>query len=117
MVFRLSPGNSHDTHEKRKLIESIYHKNNSYLLVDGSYKDNKTIDLAKDHGFYPVVPPKKNRKLPWLYDKQLYKQRNLIKRFFIRLKPFRKVFTRYDKLDPIFISIISLACIFDLFFM
>ena len=81
--------------------------------MDRAYEDDKTIALAKAHGFHPVVPPKKNRKLPWLYDKQLYKQRNLIERFFLRLKRFRKVFTRYDKLDSIFISTISLAFIFD----
>ena len=60
---------------------------------------------------------KKNRKLPWNYDKHLYKQRNNIERYFLRLKCFRKVVTRYDKLDSIFISTISLAFIFDLLFM
>lgn len=85
--------------------------------MDRAYEDDKTIALAKAHGFRPVVFPKKNRKLLWLYDKQLYKQQNLIKRFFIRLKPFRKVFTRYDKLDSISISTISLAFIFDSLFM
>ena len=85
--------------------------------MDRAYEDDKTIALTKAHCFHPVVPPKKNRKLPWLYDKKLYKQRNLIERFFLRLKPFRKVFTRYDKLDSIFISTISLAFIFDSLFM
>ena len=110
VVFRLSPGNSHDAPEGRKLIESIYPKNNNYVLMDRAYEDDKTIALAKAHVFHPVVPPKKNRKLPWLYDKQLYKQRNLIERFFLRLKRFRKVFTRYDKLDSIFIP--SLSCFY-----
>ena len=63
---------------KKKMIGLIYPKNNNYLLVDRAYEDDKTIALAKSHGFHPVVPPKKNRKLPWFYDKQLYKQRNLI---------------------------------------
>ena len=85
--------------------------------MDRAYEDDKTVTLAKAHGFHPVVPPKKNRKLPWLYDNQLYKQRNLIERFFLRLKPFRKVFTRYNKLDSIFISTISLDFIFDSLFM
>ena len=76
--------------------------------MDRAYEDDKTIALAKAHGFHAVVPPKKNRKLPWLYDKQLYKQRNIIERYFLRLKRFRKVFTHYDKLDFIFISTIPL---------
>ena len=75
-------------------IESIYPKNNSYLLMDRAYEYDRTIALVKAHGFYPVVSPKKNRKLSWLYDKQLYKQRNIIERYFFRLKRVRKVFTR-----------------------
>ena len=59
MVFRLSPGNSHDTPEGRKLIESIYSKNNNYLLMDRAYEDDKTLALGKNHGFKTVIPPKK----------------------------------------------------------
>ena len=73
LVFRLSPGNFHDTPEGRKLIESIYSKNNSYFLVDRAYEGDRTIALARAHGFHAAVPPKKNHKSPWLYDKQLYK--------------------------------------------
>ena len=60
-VFRLSPGNSHDAPEGRKLIESIYSKNNNYLLMDRAYEDDKALALAlaKNHGFKTVVPPKK----------------------------------------------------------
>ena len=57
MVFRLSPGNSHDTPEERKLIESIYSKNNNYLLMDRAYEDDKT--LAKNHGFPQLFHLKK----------------------------------------------------------
>ena len=84
--------------------------------MDKAYEDNKTLALLEDHGFKIVIPPKKNRKLSWSYDKHLYKHRNIIERYFLRLKRFRKAFTRYDKLDSIFISTISLAFIFDLLF-
>ena len=59
VVFRLSPGNAHDAPDGRKLIESIYSKNNNYLLMDRAYEDDKTLDLAKNHGFKTVVLPKK----------------------------------------------------------
>ena len=59
VVFRLSPGHSYDDPEERKLIESIYSKNNNYLLMDRAYEDDKTLALAKTHGFKTVVPPKK----------------------------------------------------------
>ena len=84
--------------------------------MDKAYEGDKTMTLAETHGFHIVASTKKNRKLPWLYDKQLYKQRNIIERYFLRLKRFRKVFTRYDKLDSIFILTISLAFISDLLF-
>ena len=85
--------------------------------MDRAYEDNKTRALAKEHGFNVVVPPKKNRKDPWEYDKELYKKRNQVERYFLRIKRFRKVFTRYDKLDSIFLSVIMLAMIFDALFM
>ena len=78
-------------------------------MIDRAYEDNKTLALSEAHGFHAVIHPKKNRKSHWLYDKQLYKQRNIIERYFLCLKRFRKVFTRYDKLDAIFISAISLS--------
>lgn len=82
-------------------------------MADKTYEDNMTRKLSKKQGFIFVVPPKKNRKKQWKYDRELYKRRNEIERYFCRLKRFRKVFTRYDKLDIIFVSIIQLAMIFD----
>ena len=117
VILHLSPGNPYDASEEGKLIEFTCSKNNNYLLMDRAYEDDKTLALAKSYGFRTVVPPKKNRKLPWSFDKQLYKQRNNIERHFLRLIHLRKVFARYDKLDFIFISTISLTFIFDLLFM
>ena len=95
----------------------IYSEDDHDLLMDRAYEDNKTRALAEEHGFNVVVPPKKNRKDPWEYDKELYKKRNQVERYFLRIKRFRKVFTRYDKLDSIFLSVIMLAMIFDALFM
>lgn len=81
--------------------------------MDRAYEDEATRQAAFNSGFVPVVPPKKSRKSPWEYDKELYKRRNEIERYFLRLKRFRKVFTRYDKLDIIFLAVISLAMILD----
>ena len=81
--------------------------------MDRAYEDDRTRALAVHQGFIPVVPPKKNRKEPWDDDKELCKRRNEIERYFLRIKRFRKVFTRYDKLDIIYSSVISLAMIFD----
>jgi len=54
-----------------------------------------------------------NHKNPWKYDKTLYKSRNQIERLFRRIKRFRRIFTRYDKLDIMFVTFIFLALIVD----
>ena len=91
----------------------MYSQDMHILIADRAYEDKQTRTIMKEQGFIPVIPPKKNRKQRWEYDKELYKRRNEIERYFCRLKSFRKVFTRYDKLDIMFISVIRLAMIFD----
>ena len=60
-----------------------------------------------------MVPPKKNRAHPWEYDREIYKRRNEVERLFRRLKGFRRIFTRYDKLDALFLGFIVFVLIFD----
>ena len=81
--------------------------------MDRAYEDDATRALAAEHGFIPVVPPKRNRKEPWEYDKELYKRRNEVERYFLRIKRFRRVFTRYDKLDVLYRNVILTAMILD----
>ena len=81
--------------------------------MDRAYEDDDTRTKAMENGYVPIVPPKRNRKEPWQYDKERYKQRNEIERFFLRLKRFRRVFTRYDKLDVLFSGFIFFALIMD----
>ncbi|MEZ3437546.1 MAG: transposase [Oscillospiraceae bacterium] len=111
LAFHLSPENNHDAPEGRALIGNIVSHDKHLLLMDRAYEDEATRQAALDSGFIPVVPPKKNRRFPWEYDKELYKRRNEIEGYFRRLKRFRKVFTRYDKLDIIFIEVISITMI------
>ena len=63
-------------------------------------------------GFDPVVPPKKNRKNPWDYDRGLYKRRNEIERLFHLIQGFRRVFVRFEKLDGMYAGFIQLALVF-----
>jgi transposase len=60
-----------------------------------------------------VVAPKSNRVNPWEYDRAMYKRRNEIERLFRRLKGFRRIFSRFEKLDVIFIGFILFALIVD----
>jgi transposase len=80
-----------------------------FLLMDRAYEGWETRLPAFEWGYNPVVPPKKNRKKPREYDKELYKQRNEMERMFRRLKGFRRIATRYDKPDLMFSGFIYLA--------
>ena len=84
-----------------------------YLLMDRAYEGNETRQLALALGFTPVVPPLSTRVHPWEYDREMYKRRNEIERLFRRLKGFRRIFSRFEKLDVIFLGFISFALIFD----
>lgn len=83
------------------------------LLMDRAYEGDNMRAVATELGYHPVVPPKKNRSDPWEYDKELYKRRNEVERFFRRIKRFRRIFTRYDKLDVVFAGFILFAMIID----
>jgi transposase len=111
--FILSSGNSHDAPQGRLLMDTVGKlKITTALLMDRAYEDDFTRYIAQTLKFNPVVPPKKNRKISWKYDKELYKKRNEIERLFRNLKAFRRVFTRYDKLDSMFSGFICLALVF-----
>jgi len=59
-----------------------------------------------------TIPPRSNRIAPRSFDRHLYQDRNLIERFFARIKHFRRIATRYDKLADSFLSFIHIACTF-----
>jgi transposase len=117
VIFTLSPGQSGDAPEGRALLKILGKtKKQKYLLMDRAYEGNETRKLAKSLNFISIVPPKSNRKKPWIFDRTLYKKRNEVERIFRRLDRFRRIFTRYDKLDLMFVSFIHLAFIFDSLF-
>ncbi|MHB1668584.1 MAG: IS5-like element ISCARN85 family transposase, partial [Thiomonas sp.] len=63
--------------------------------------------LALDLGFIPVVPPLKTRIEPWDYDREMYKRRNEIERL------FRRIFSRFEKLDAMFLGFLSFVLVVD----
>jgi transposase len=108
----LSAGNKNDGPEGRRLLEGVGPlavAGEVQLLMDKGYEDNQTRKTARLLGYEPVVPPKVTRKEPWEYDKDVYKKRNIVERFFNRLKRYRRLFTRYDKLDRMYGAFIILA--------
>ncbi len=82
-------------------------------IMDRAYEGDQTRQLALDLHLEPVVPPKVTRLNPWEYDRELYKRRNEVERLFLRLKGFRRIFSRFDKLDVIFTAYIHFALAVD----
>lgn len=115
VTFSLSPGNAGDAPEGRKLLESMKDCGweGAKVIMDKAYEGDETRQLVFDLGMEPVVPPKRNRLSPWEYDRELYKKRNQVERLFRRLKGFRRIFSRFDKLDVIFKFFIQFALIAD----
>ncbi len=112
VTFSLSPGQAHDAPEGRRLLERLGPQLGSpRLLMDRAYEGDESRQLALDLGFVPVVPPRRSRIDPWEYDREMYKRRNEIERLFRRLKGFRRIFSRFEKLDVIFTGFIMFALI------
>jgi len=82
------------------------------LAMDCAYEGNETRALVRKLGYKAVVPPNPRRRKPWKLDKRLYKCRNSVERLFRRLKGFRRLSTRYDKLDVMFAAHVTFALIF-----
>ena len=83
------------------------------MLMDRAYEGNETRQLVLSLGMTPVVPPKVTRIEPWEYDRALYKKRNEIERLFRRLKGFRRIFSRFEKLDVLFLGFLNFAFIVE----
>jgi transposase len=81
--------------------------------MDRAYEGNETLQLALDLCFVPVVPPNPQRLHPWKYNRAIYRKRNEVERLFRRLKGFRRIFSRFDKLDVMFSAFIHFALIFE----
>src|ERR1017187_9479617 len=114
IAFSLSPGNDHDAPQGRLLLEQLGPMPEGLpMLMDRAYEGDETRQLVLDLGMIPVVPPKSNRLTPWEYDRALYKKRNEIERLFRRLKGFRRIFSRFEKLDVVFLAFLHFALIVE----
>jgi transposase len=103
----LSGGQAHDLTCAEPLLEGV---EPGALLGDKAFDADPFIETLKRRDITPVIPPKANRKEPRACDFALYCERNLIERFFNKLKHFRAVATRYDKLARNFLAGVKLAC-------
>ena len=105
----LSQGQSSDKTIAPTLIEGL--KPNRDLVADRGYDARAIIDLVEARGGRAHIPTSRDRKVQRSVDYFIYRQRNLIERFFNKIKQFRRVATRYDKLAENFLASLKLACV------
>ena len=111
VAFALSPGHAHDAPQGRRLLNRLTRP------ADSSWTA-RTKTMRPANWFVSGVsgrwrPPKRNRLAPWSCDKALYKRRNEIERLFRRLKGFRRIFSRFDKLDVMFLGFVTFGLIIE----
>jgi putative transposase len=104
----LTPGQAHDLTCAEPLIENA---DPDALIADKAYDADPFVETLERRAITPVIPPKANRKTKRACDFALYRERNLIERFFNQLKHFRAVATRYDKLARNFLAGVQLAAV------
>jgi transposase len=114
VTFALSPGPAGDAPCGRALLRAwgATGRRGAWIM-DRAYEGDETRQLALDLGFLPVGPPNPNRLRPWKYDPVRYAKRNEVERLFRRLKGFRRIFSRFDKLDVRFTACIHFALVIE----
>lgn len=112
MHFLLSAGQVSDIRIGKQIVrEHGFSPSVTHLAMDKGYSAYEMVELCQTKRIEAVVPPKKNFLHPWPYDKNVYLYRNEIERHFNRIKNFRRIATRYDKLDLMYASFIFLGLI------
>jgi transposase len=107
VAFTLTPGNIADIAIARPLLGTL--EPSRRLLADRAYDADSLRTWLKQRGTTPVVPSTAARKRPYPLDRNAYKRRNLIERLFCRLKDWRRIATRYDRLARNYLSALALV--------
>lgn len=106
----LSEGQKNDINLTIPLLENIS-LSESKVLADRGYDSYALIDYIYEHGGEPAIPSRKSAKFERHCDWWLYKERHLVKKFFLKLKAYRRIDTRYDKSACTYLGFIILASI------
>ena len=93
--LHLTPGQRHDMIKAYDLITDLHF---DFVIADRSYAAQAFLAAIAASGAEAVIPPKRNARSPWDYDTWRYRERHLIECFIGKIKHFRRVFSRFDKL-------------------
>jgi transposase len=104
--FRLTGGERHDITQAQALLDGLSF---TYLLADRAYDSDALLAFILAHQAIPVIPPRRNRKQPRDYDHFLYRERPLVECFFNKIKHYRRLFSRFDKLASRYLGFLYFA--------
>lgn len=103
----MTPGNIHDCSQAPALIEKA---EAGAIIGDKGYDSDQVVMLIESRGTLAVIPSKSNRRVAREHDKELYRERNHVERFFNRIKQYRGLATRYEKTAASYLAMLHLAC-------
>lgn len=109
ILLLLSPGQTSDYKGAEQFLNALPKAKD--LLADRGYDADWFRNALLEKGITPCIPPRKTRKIPIQYDKEIYKQRHKIENMFGRIKDWRRIATRYDRCAHTFFSAICIAAI------
>ncbi len=104
--IRLTAGQVHDSVPAKELLAN---QPAEYVIADRAYDSDEIVSFIISQGGVPVIPSRRCRKEPREYDRHIYKERHLVEIFFNKIKRYRRVATRYEKLAANFLSMVLIA--------
>ncbi len=104
--FRLSPGQAHDIGQAQSLVEGFAFQR---VIADRGYASQDFVDSLLERGIEAVIPPHPSAKEQREYDRWLYRERHLVECFINKIKHFRRVFSRFEKLDTSYLGFLHLV--------
>lgn len=113
VALHLTPGQAHDGRQFEALFESLPEDNViEAAMLDKGYDADRIRERLEIEGIEAVIPPISSRAKVISYDRRRYRSRNRVERFFNKIKHFRRIATRYDKLSKTFFSAVCLVAAF-----
>ena len=108
LAFILTGGQVHDVTQASALLADV---TCDFVIADKSYDADPLIALIDESGAIPVIPPRRNRTTTRFYDAWLYRERHLIECFFNKIKQFRRIFSRFEKLSSRYLGFLRFVAV------
>jgi|TARA_Y100000294_G_scaffold109896_1_gene101960 transposase len=107
--FELTPGQAHDSQAAAALLDNL--QADCFVLGDKAYDADWIRELIEAQDAAANIPDRSNRKAGHAFSPTLYRERNRIERFFNRIKHYRRIATRYEKLAASYLAMLQLAAV------